>query len=163
MYKFSLRYGSLSGIAIGLFMLTLYYFRIPTPGNPYALITNLLLSMSSPFFAIWHLKKYLGGEIDFKTALRIGILAGFITAVIFAIFTAIYYYFINPDYADKYLKDIAISIKQSGVTGKEFNKQMAEWKEEFTAFNQTYNIFIKNSFLGCILALINALILCKKD
>jgi hypothetical protein len=163
MYKYSIKYGILAGALSGTIMVIAFYAGYPTKGNRYLTVINLILMYAPSFLAIYSVRKVNEGEITFKNALKIGILASVIGIFIYTCFSATYYYILNPNFANKYLPDIEISLKQAGVTGAELKKQMAEWREELSAFNRTITIFFGSSILSSILGGINALVLCKKD
>jgi len=163
MYKHSLKYGAIAGILCGSMMVIAFYSGIPTRGNRYLTLANLFFMYIPSFMTIYSVRKLNGGDITFKEALRTGISSGILTAFIFGAFTAAYYYFLNPNFADKYLVDIEISLKQSGVTGAELKKQMAEWAADMSASNQTIKTLFVTTVFTTILSAINALILCKKD
>ncbi len=163
MYKHSLKYGAIAGILCGSMMVIAFYSGIPTRGNRYLMLGNLFFMYIPSLMTIYSVRKLNGGDITFKEALRIGISSGILTAFIFGAFTAAYYYFLNPNFADKYLVDIEISLKQAGVTGAELKKQMAEWAADMSASNQTIKTLFVTTVLTTILSAINALILCKKD
>lgn len=163
MLKFSLKYGILAGSLSGTMMMIAFFSGIPTRGNNYLLLGHLLFMYLSSFLSIYMAKKFNGGEIEFSKALRVGVSAALLMGLIFASFTACYYYILNPNFADKYLVDIEISLKQAGIIGAELKKQMAEWKEDMSAYNQTLKILISSSLIAIILAAINSLIFCKKD
>jgi hypothetical protein len=163
MYKFSIRYGLAAGIICGTIMVIAFYTGIPTRGNKYLSITNLLFMYIPSFLTIYSGRKANGGEILFKDAIKIGVSAGILTAMVFSLFTASYYYVLNPDFATKYLADIEISLKQAGIKGAELKKQMGEWAADMSPSNQTFKTFFASTILNSILAAINALILCKKD
>jgi len=163
MYKHSLKYGAIAGILCGSMMVIAFYSGIPTRGNRYLTLANLFFMYIPSFMTIYSVRKLNGGDITFKEALRTGISSGILTAFIFGAFTAAYYYFLNPNFADKYLVDIEISLKQAGVTGAELKKQMAEWAADMSASNQTIKTLFVTTVLTTILSAINALILCKKD
>jgi Flp pilus assembly protein protease CpaA len=163
MYKHSLKYGAASGITLGTIMVATYYAGLPTRGNNYLLLANLFFMFISSFLTIYTVRKINGGDITFKDALKIGLLAGWLTTLIFTIFTAVYYNFLNPNFADKYLVDIEISLKQAGVTGAELKKEMAQWRIDISANNRTLMVLNKSALSSGLLAAINAIILCKKD
>lgn len=163
MYKFSIKYGLVAGMLSGTMMVVAFYSGIPTRGNRVLTIINLILMYLPSLLSIYTARKYNGGEITFKKAISVGISSGILTGFVFALFTATYYYILNPNFADKYLVDIEISLKQAGITGDELKKQMAEWVADMSPGNQTFKVFFGSTILAAILAAINALILCKKD
>jgi hypothetical protein len=163
MYKYSVKYGLTAGILCGSIMVTAFYSGISTRGNSYLTISNLFLMYLPSLLTIYSARKVNGGEILFKDALKIGLSASILTSMVFSLFTATYYYVLNPNFAVKYLVDIEISLKQAGVTGAELKKQMAEWAADISPWNQTFKTFFSATIFTAILAAINALILCKKD
>jgi hypothetical protein len=163
MYKLSLKYGAAAGIICGSMMVIAFYSGIPTRGNRYLTLANLFFMYIPSFMTIYSARKLNGGEITFKEAIRIGVSSGILSAFIFGAFTASYYFFLNPNFADKYLVDIEISLKQAGITGAELKKQMAEWKADMSPGNQTIKTLFATTVFVSVLAAINALILCKKD
>jgi hypothetical protein len=108
-------------------------------------------------------RKSNGGEISFMNSLKVGILSGWITSLIFIIFTYVYYNYLNPNFAYKYLVDIEISLKQAGLKGAELKKEMADWKVFFSPNSLTLNTLFRTILTTTIMAAINALILFKKD
>jgi hypothetical protein len=163
MYKFSIRYGLAAGILCGSIMVIAFYSGIPTRGNRFLNISNLIFMYLPSLLTIYSARKVNGGEILFKDAIKIGVSASILTAMVFSLFTATYYYLLNPNFATKYLVDIEISLKQAGITGAELKKQMGEWAADMSAGNQTFKTFFATTIFTTILAAINALILCKKD
>jgi hypothetical protein len=163
MYKYSLKYGAAAGILCGSMMVIAFYSGIPTRGNRYLMFANLFFMYIPSFMTIYTVRKQNGGDITFKEALRMGASSGILTTFIFGAFTATYYYFLNPNFADKYLVDIEISLKQAGITGAELKKQMAEWAADMSPWNQSIKTLFSSTVFAVILAAINALILCKKD
>lgn len=163
MQKFSLRHGAIAGIGCGLLLTSAYLLGFQTKGNRVLILATLLLNYSASFGAIFFARKYNNGEIDFKNSIKIGISAALIYALIFTAFTAFYYYILNPNFADKYLVDIEISLKHLGKTGDALKKDMDEWREDMSAYNQTLKLMFSNAISSSVFAAINALILCKKD
>lgn len=163
MYKYGIRYGMICGILSGSMMVIAFYSGIPTKGNSFITIANTLFLYAPSFLAIYSVNKFNGEQLEFKKALRLGISSSLLYTFIFSAFTAVYYYFLNPNFGDKYLVDIEISLKQSGISAAELQRQMEEWKADMSAFNQTSKTLIAMSIAGAVFAAINSLILCKKD
>jgi hypothetical protein len=163
MYKSSIKYGAASGIIIGLISVATFYAGYPTRGNKYLTIASLFFLYIPSLLTIYNVRKSNGGEISFMNSLKVGILSGWITSLIFIIFTYMYYNYLNPNFAYKYLVDIEISLKQSGLTGAELKKEMADWKVFFSPNSLTLNTLFRTILTTTIMAAINALILFKKD
>lgn len=163
MYKYSLRYGIISGNLAGLVMTTAFFLGIPTKGNPVLMLILLILIYMQSFMTIYHSRRFFEGEITFKNAFITSTASSMLYTIFFASYTLFYYTQLNPHFADKHLIDIEISLKHSGISAAEVQKQMSEWRADLTALNQTKNLFFGCSAFVIILSAINALILCKKD
>ncbi|HRG59676.1 MAG TPA: DUF4199 domain-containing protein [Bacteroidia bacterium] len=161
--KISLFYGSLAGLFLGCVMLTFFYLGYNTRGNGILTIIHIIVSLSGSFLPIFIVRKKLGGEIVFKSALWYGVTGALMMTVAFTFMTAIYYNFVNPNFADKYLADIEISLKHNGSTAEEIKSELMEWRKEMSPTNLILKVFMSFSTLGLVLSLVNSLILCKKD
>jgi hypothetical protein len=75
----------------------------------------------------------------------------------------LYYFYLNPNFAEKYLVDIEISLKNSGLSQAEFQRQMKEWREDFLPMSQLIRFVLGMLTINLILAAVNSVILCKKD
>ncbi len=93
-----------------------------------------------------------------------GFASGIIASLVLAIYTAAYYYIINPDFASSDLRDTEILFsKQMGYTGAELISKLEAEKDKLSAWNELVTKF-KGSFIYCsIVALVNALFFFKKD
>lgn len=163
MLKKGLIVGIAAGVACGLSQLIPFLLGYSPRNNPLANLMLLLCVFFGPFAAIYTVKKINGGEITFFQALKVGVVSALVSTTVFILFTAVYYYVLNPNFAVQYLKDIEISLKSSGVTGKEFKEQMESWKEDFSPENQLITKYVSMSIFASFFGLINAVILCKKD
>lgn len=159
----SLKFGIISGALCGTMMTTAFYLGIETRNNSNLVLPLLLFVYGGSMFTIKNAKKVNGGEIRFFKAFLTGIVSGILTAIVFATFTYVYYTFLNPNYAEKYLVDIEISLKHVGKTGAALKKDMDEWREELSVHSKVSQIFINMLVFTAILSLINAIIFCKKD
>jgi hypothetical protein len=159
----AIKYGALGGTLCGIMMTAAFYAGIQTKNNEYLTLGTLLLNFSACFFPIREVRQKLGGEIEFKKAIGISISAGILAAIVFSIFTITYYTILNPNFADPYLNDIEISLKQAGLKGEALKNEMQQWRQDLTAINQTAKTLLGFSFLNSIFAAISSLILCKKD
>lgn len=161
--KISLLFGGLVGLFFGCVMLSFFYLGYNIRGNGILTIIHIIVLFSGSLLPIFMVRKKLGGEIVFKSALWYGVLGAFMMCVVYTLITAIYYNFINPNFADKYIADIEISLKHNGSTAQEIKSELLEWRKEMSAANQTFKVFISFLTMGLVLSVINSLILCKKD
>jgi hypothetical protein len=159
-----LKYGIISGLIGLLCFFTAYFLGIPTRGNRYFIIVVLVILYLPSFLSIRKYKQLNNNEVTFLKALWMGFASGIIASLVFAIYTATYYYLINPDFAASDLRDTEILFsKQMGYKGAELISKMEAEKEKLSAWNESITKF-KGSFIFCtIVAFANALFFCKKD
>jgi hypothetical protein len=163
MYKYSIRTGLIFGFMSGSLMLSAFLLGFPTRGNPFITYTNLTFIFLHSYLAIYFTKKAKGGEIYFKEAILKSFNSSLFYVFIFSIFTMLYYFYLNPNFAEKYLVDIEISLKNSGLSQAEFQRQMKEWREDFLPMSQLIRFVLGMLTINLILAAVNSVILCKKD
>lgn len=163
MNKIILKYGIVSGL-IGVFsFLIVFFLGVPSRGNLFIIIFLLITLYLPSFLSIKQYKKANNNEVTFYKALWIGIASGFIASLVIAVYSAVYYYILNPDYATSDIKDLELVFKQMGVKGVELAKQMELEKQKLSPLNELYRKFIGSIFFSLIMALVNALFFFKKD
>ncbi len=159
----SIKFGGIFGIACGLWLILSYYAGFSQESSRFVFLSCLLFLFLGSFFAIFKARKISGGEIFFKDALKIGLSAGVLGAILFGIFTYIYYHYVNPEFATEILAKIEGSLKASGKSGTELQNEMNVWRKDYSATSQTGKTLLFSIFLSLFFSAINALILCKKD
>jgi hypothetical protein len=163
MNKYSIGSGLIFGFLSGSVMLAAFLLGFPTKGNPFLTYNNIALIFLHSHLAIRLSRKLTDGEIVFKKAIVVGLVSTLGYVLVFSFFTMLYYFYINPNFADKYMVDIEISLKNSGLSQAEFQKQINEWKEDFLPMNQLLRFSQGMFIINLIIMIINSVILCKKD
>jgi hypothetical protein len=69
---------------------------------------------------------------------------------------------LNPDFASSDLKDIEIMLKQQ-YQGAELQQKLIAYKNEVSAWNEAFTKLKGSTITSVILAVVNALMFCKKD
>jgi hypothetical protein len=162
MKKIVFKYGIISGFIGALTLIVPYYMDIPTRGNRFLIMIVFMALYFSSFLAIWEARKIDNNEIRFLKALKMGVSAGLIASLFFSFFTAIYYFLLNPDFASSDLKDIEIMLKQQ-YQGAELQQKLIAYKNEVSAWNEAFTKLKGSTITSVILAVVNALMFCKKD
>jgi len=114
---------------------------------------SLILFISIPIVAIRTYKKQ-GGQISLGKAIKIGVLIGLFGGFITAVYSVIYYQFINPSGIDETLEISRQVLEKSGKYSEEMiEKQMQLTRDYFLPF-----LFIGQIFSGVLYGLIGGVI-----
>ena len=94
------KFGLIAGVLAGSWLIGEHFWEIKNPGvASFAGYIGYIIYFSFIFLSIWSVReKELGGVIDFKTAMRTGVLTSVYYALILGLFTFINYRFVNTDF-----------------------------------------------------------------
>jgi hypothetical protein len=164
-----LKYGGLSGamMALLMFCTVLVTKNGDFDKAEYIGFVGMVIAFSPIFFAILKFRKTIGvNSISFGNGLIIGLLMVVIAAVIYSLSWLVIYYYITPDFADKYSAYTVAKMKAAGESPAKISESIArmnDYKEKcknpFYAFAIT---FCEPLLPGIILSLIASLILKRK-
>lgn len=122
-------------------------------------ITLLLLITGIPT-SVYLERKAQGGFIEFKDALKNGVLYCIVLALFIAIFNYIYYAFIVPDAIDYYVSEI----KKSMPANKTFTEEeVANVVERIKSYFGSFRLFMSTVILGLLLSLGVSAVFRKKN
>lgn len=94
------KYGILSGLLAGIWLIAEHFWELKNPGvATFAGYVGYFIYFSFIFISIRIVReKELQGFIDFKTAMRTGVLTAVFYSLVLGLFTFINYAFVNTDY-----------------------------------------------------------------
>src|SRR5688572_16516223 len=100
--RISVKIGLLTGLLAGAWMLAEYYFGLShSVAGQYTGIVGLILLIFGICISISITKrKEFSGTIDFRNAVKAGVITASITAVLMAVFTYIFFEFVDTGFAD---------------------------------------------------------------
>ena len=158
------KYGVLSGaFAILIFFLLLFLDRKPMVNASMFLTDGLLLAVFI-WFATKEFKDWNLGELRFWQGMTTGFGVYILTSIIFAVFLALYFYFLNPDYlgvyrieAENVLRGSA-SLYPETFTEEVLSLQLQEL-ELVTVLGLVVSSFGKKIFTGMLISPIISIIL----
>lgn len=167
-----LRNSLIYGLFSGLLMLAFSLFAFLIDDNPpdyemqeYVGYASIILSTVFIFLGIKRFRdQELNGVISFGKALGTGLLISLVAAIIFALFSYVYYEWLDPDFSQKYLAWTIEQIRESGLPEADINQKVAEVTEQF---NSVWNNSIIGSLamiptvlpFGFLVSIISALVL----
>lgn len=154
------------GIAAGLVNCLVWYGSAKAVGfyslevYGYKFYTTLLLLLSGIFVSIYFERKSQKGFIEFKLAMKTGLLFSVILSVMLSVFSLIYHKLIVPDAIDFFVSEERKAWLAHNRTLEEVNKYLVEYYiPTFGAFHTLMTTII----WGILLTLLSSAILRKKN
>ena len=153
------------GVAAGLINCIAWYY-IAHSFNYYSFhveqyryyVTLLLLLTGIPA-SIYFERRFRSGFIDFKDALKTGVLYSIILSLIIAIFNYAYYKFIVPDAIDYFVSEA----KKSMVAGKIKEEDVPKNLELVISYFGSFRVFMSTLIIGLLMSLAASAMLRRKD
>lgn len=160
-------FGLLSGLIIAVFMLisaNLCYNNPNYEGSMVLGYAGMLLAFSFVFIGIKNYRdKYLGGNITFLEALKVGGIIALISSTVYVAVWLVDYYIFVPDFMDRYVQHVLTQAKKDGASQAEINRQMADmagYRDMYkTPFGVILMTYLEPLPVAIIVTLISALIL----
>jgi hypothetical protein len=125
----------------------------------YRYYTTLLLLLFGIAISIYFERKGKAGFIEFKEAVKCGILYSIILSIILAVFNYFYYKFIVPDAVDYFVSEAKKSMLAGKISEEGIEKSLEVVKSYFGSFRMLMSTLI----MGVIISLIAGGIFRKKN
>ena len=148
--------GIINCIAWYIFSKKFGYYSLSVDEMRY--FVSLFLLLFGIFISIYYRRKQLSGYINFKEALKSGILYSIPLALLLAIFNYVYYKYIAVDAVDYFVNEAKNTMTKSGLKEVDINKTLEVVKTYFGAFR----IFMSTIIMGLIFSVLASAILRKK-
>lgn len=156
----------LSGFIAGLLFAATWYIMARTMGfysiNVYVYVNILIIGLIllGVLTSVFIEKRRNKGFMEFKTALRTGMLYCLVFAILVSIFNYIYYTFITPDTIDYFVADAKRYAETvAKIKPEELSKYLDAERARFGSFKLVPPIL----FWGLIVSLISGVIFQKKN
>ncbi len=96
----STKCGLISGTLAGIWLISEHFLELKNPGvSSFAGIIGYLIYFAFIALSIWMVReKEMNGSIDFKSAMKTGVLTAVFYALALGLFTFVNYTFVNPDF-----------------------------------------------------------------
>ncbi len=155
----------LGGLLVVRDFLSLVVFN----SNTFMILLLSVVGFVIPFFCIFYFtkkfdKEVLNGSISYASALSYGFYMFFFAAMIIALFSFIYFQYINPDYLAQQGDTFINLLKQLNIEEETINKyeSLLTNTETPTAANAAISSLWSFAFLGLIISLFTSLFFRKK-
>jgi hypothetical protein len=158
-------YGIITSILISIWMLAGYYFKWYAIDfrNLWLLIPNLI-QIASLFLGIKIFKdKKFNGEISYLNSLYSGLVMTFIIAIVYTIFTFIYFNNSGDEMLNFYLAENKRILTEMKSPLTEINKNSKIITDTLAPSNQAKSAFIEKFIIGLFFSLVFATILRKRN
>ncbi|MCX2681559.1 DUF4199 domain-containing protein [Galbibacter sp. EGI 63066] len=161
--KYALNYGLLIGGVGIIFSLMLHFMDMQYDQSAGKTIISTLILVVLVVLAIYQFKKANGGLLSLGDALKVGMGAAAIAALITVLYLLLYVNVIDPDFHEKVAEmSRAGMLKNNPEMSQEQMDQTIEMQQKF--FWVTYPVvLILNIFVGFVVSLITGLIMKKSD
>jgi hypothetical protein len=163
-------FGSISGIAVSIFMFCsmLFVSRNGLDGSMLVGYASMLVAFSFIFVAVKNYRdKYNEGVVTFGKAFQIGLYIALIGSTFYVITWAFEYHFLMPDFLEKYSQHMIDGLTKSGATQATIDAQVAEMGKYREMYHNPVFFALMTYMeilpIGIIVALAAALILKKKS
>jgi hypothetical protein len=153
------------GIAAGFVNCIAWYLIAKSLGyysftiEQYRYFATLILLLFGVTASIYFERKNKNGFIEFKEAVKSGIIFSLVLCLILAIFNFIYYKYLIPDAVDYFVSEV----KKNMVLAKAKEEDITKNLETVKSYFGSFRIFMSTLILGIILSLIAGAILRKKN
>ncbi|MFY9309998.1 MAG: DUF4199 domain-containing protein [Bacteroidia bacterium] len=125
----------------------------------YRYYVTLLLLLAGIPASTYLERKTNNGFIEFKDALKCGVLYSIVLALIIAIFNYTYYKFIVPDAIDYFVSETKKSMMAAKVKEEDIPKNI----EFVTSYFSSFRVFMQTLIIGLLMSLAASAILRKKN
>lgn len=136
--------------SMGFYAVEVYIYR------NYVTLAVLIIGI---FLSVFLTRRSKKGFLEFKEALKTGVLYSLMLAIILAVFNYMYYKFITPDTIDYFISEARNSDFAKNLSTAELSKFLAEERSNFSSFKLIPPII----FFGIISSLIAGAIFQRKN
>ena len=163
--KTALNFGLILGGVSLVFSLMLFFLDMHYQGETATSLIGYTLLIGLILWAIMHFKKNNDGYISLSEALKTGVGAALISAIIVCIYTIVLIQYLDPEFLDKSIEYQKQKMLQENpeISVENVNKMFDMQKEFSGPFIISGFIIILNLFFGFIISLIVGLIIKKSN
>ena len=153
------------GLILGSLNCLLWYILAVTKGfyvievYVYRNYISLATLVSGVILSIYLLKRKNQGFLDFKEAIKTGLIYTFVFAIVLAIFNYIYYHYISPDTIDYFLSEAKNKLVERKIKPQEIPLYLNAERNNFSSFKLLPPVL----FFGLISSLITGALMRKND
>ncbi|HXK00100.1 MAG TPA: DUF4199 domain-containing protein [Gelidibacter sp.] len=162
--KFAVNYGVILGLVIVVITVITYVTGLALKGAQWPTAIYYVIFPIVIFYAISQYKKRNGNLLTLSDALKVGVLIGVISAIVFSVYSLIFNYVIDPDFMNQ-IKDIARDnmLEQNPDMTEEMVAQAMKFVEMFMnpAIASAFWIAM-SAFFALIYSLIAGLVMKKE-
>ena len=162
--KFALNYGVILGLIIILISVIMYVTGMQLEGVQWPIYVFYLIFLVVIFYAVHQFKKQNGNFLKLTEAIKIGVLAGVVSALLFGIYTLLFNYVIDPGFMELMMDSTRDKLRENPNMTDEMVESSMEWVETFSSpWMLTAYWLALSAFFGLIYSLVAGLIMKKEN
>ena len=155
--KFGIGAGIINCIGWYAVSRSLTYYEVASIDR-YRIFITIALLVTGIFLSVFFQRKANNGFLDFKYAVKTGILYTLLLASLLAIFNYVYYKYIAPDAIDFYVSEAKKQVFSTNVKPAEILK----FEEAVRSYFSSFKMFMSTVIMGVVISLIASGLLQKK-
>ena len=162
--KFSINYGIILGVVFILINVIMYVTGMALEGKQWPQYLYYLIFPITIFYAINQFKKKNANILSLSEAIKIGVIAGIISALIYIVYSLIFFYLIDPGFMDQII-DVTRDklLENPNLTEEIVDQQMKVMKMFMNPFIGSAFWIAMSAFFGLIYGLIGGLVMKKEN
>jgi hypothetical protein len=161
-FTITLGYGVIVALALIVFSLVIYLINLEIPVLVMLLSIAILLA-GIVFAQINFRNKYLGGYIEYGKAFTVGFLTTLFLAVIYALYSYVFYKYIDPGAMEEAMAKAEQQFVDRGMSDAEIDQSMKIAEMFAKPGMSTIMAFLSNLFFGAVISLIAAIFTKKEN
>lgn len=161
--KFSRNYGIYLGLFLIIIAVIMYVTGMQIQGKQWPMYLFYIIFPVVIFYAIGQFKKQNGNQLGLGEALKIGLTIAMVSALVFAVYSLIFNFIIDPEFIHQVTEAEIERQLESGKITEEMVEQSASFREIFTNPLIGAAVWIAiSAFFGLIYSLIAGLVMKKE-
>ncbi|MFD2541818.1 DUF4199 domain-containing protein [Lacinutrix gracilariae] len=161
--NFAKNYGLILGLILVLITVIMYVTGMQLEGIQWPMYLYYIIFPVTIIYAISQYKKQNGNLLSLKQAIKIGLLIAVISAIVFAVYSLIFNYIIDPEFQGLAMEAVRDKLLENPNLTEEIVDKQMDMMEKFSSPLIANAAFIAfSSIFGLIYSLIGGLVMKKE-
>lgn len=158
--KFSMNYGLMLGLIMIVINVLMYVTGMTLEGKQWPQFLYYLIFPVTIFYAVNQFKKKNGNVLSLGQAIKTGLIIAIISAIVYAVYSLIFHYVIDPDFVGKVMEVTREKMMEnSDMSEEQVNQSMAFAEKFMNPFLGVTFWIALSAIFGLIYSLIAGLIM----
>lgn len=158
--KFSMNYGLMLGLVMIVINVLMYITGMTLEGKQWPQFLYYLIFPVTIFYAVNQFKKKNGNVLSLGQAIKTGLIIAVISAIVYAVYSLIFHYVIDPDFVSKVMEVTREKMMENpNMTEEQVDQSMAFAEKFMNPFLGVTFWIALSAIFGLIYSLIAGLIM----